>query len=67
MRRSHYGKEEGGAMFIVGVLAFSIIVIVVSYVIANSEDYDRGKVASFTVLVAWGSMLVGLLLSKVGQ
>jgi hypothetical protein len=54
-------------MFIAGVLLFSIVVPVVSYLIARSGDNDKGKTAAATVLVAWGSMLAGLLLSKVSQ
>lgn len=59
------GRER--TMFIAGVLVFSIIVTVVSYFASNSGDNDKGRVATFTVLVAWGSMLAGLLLAKAGQ
>jgi hypothetical protein len=52
-------------MFIAGVLIFSIAVLVVSCIMSKTENPDRGKLAVFTTLVAWGSMLVGLLLSKV--
>ncbi len=54
-------------MFIAGVLLFSLSVSAVSYMLSKSEALDRGKIAVTTVLVAWGSMLIGLLLSKVSQ
>jgi len=52
-------------IFIAGVLIFSLIVPVVAYLLSKSENQDKGKVATSVSLVAWGSMLVGLLLSKV--
>ncbi len=52
-------------MFIAGVLVFSIIVPVLSYLVSKSDDRDKGKIAASLSLVAWGSMLIGLLLAKV--
>ena len=52
-------------IFIVGVLIFSIIVPVLSFLVSKSENQDKGKIATSVTLVAWGSMLVGLLLAKV--
>ena len=52
-------------MFFAGVLTFSVVVLVVSYTVSKTEKPDRGEIALFTTLVAWGSMLVGFLLSRV--
>lgn len=52
-------------IFIAGVLVFSLIVPVLSLLVSKSENQDRGKIATSVSLVAWGSMLVGLLLAKV--
>jgi hypothetical protein len=52
-------------IFIAGVLVFSIIVPVISYLLSRSDNQDKGKIATSVSLVAWGSMLVGLLLAKV--
>ncbi len=51
-------------MFIAGVLAFSLIVPLLSYRISKSDNRDPGKVATSLSLVAWGSLLIGLLLAK---
>ena len=52
-------------MIVIGVLVFSIAVFVVSFGIAKNPRYDQGKIAASLVLVAWGSMLFGLVLSRV--
>lgn len=52
-------------MFIAGVLVFSIIVPVLSYLVSKSDNRDQGKMAASLALFAWGSMLIGLLLSKI--
>lgn len=52
-------------IFIAGVLVFSIIAPLISYLLSRSDNQDRGKIATSVSLVAWGSMLVGLLLAKV--
>ncbi len=51
-------------MFIAGMLLFSITVPAVSYSVSKTENPDRGKLAASTTLIAWGSMLVELLLAK---
>jgi hypothetical protein len=58
-------NERRTTMFFAGVLIFSISVLVVSYAVSRTENADKGKIAFFTTLVAWGSMGVGLLLSKI--
>ncbi len=54
-------------MMIAGVLVFSISVPLVSFLISKAENFDRGKLAASIALVAWGSMIVGLFLSKISQ
>jgi len=51
-------------MMVIGVLIFSIVVFAVSYGIAKAPLFDQGKLAASLVLVAWGSMLFGLVLSR---
>ncbi len=51
-------------MMIVGVLAFSMAVFIVSYLISKAKAFDTGKLAACITLVAWGSMIVGLCLSR---
>jgi hypothetical protein len=51
-------------MMIVGVLAFSMAVFIVSYLISKAKTFDTGKLAAYITLVAWGSMIVGLCISR---
>ena len=54
-------------MMVIGVLIFSIVVPLASYGIAKGPGFDQGKLAAAVVLVAWGSMLFGLVLSRLAQ
>ena len=48
-----------------GVLAFSVIVVIISAVITKRRDkMDAAEVATYVVLIAWGSLLWGLYLAK---
>ena len=51
-------------MMIVGVLVFSLAVFIVSYRISKAKVLDTGKLAATITLVAWGSMIVGLCISR---
>ena len=51
-------------MMIVGVLAFSMAVFIVSYLISKAKTFDAGKLAATITLVAWGSMIVGICISR---
>ena len=51
-------------MLVIGVLIFSMVVFAVSFWIAKGPRFDQGKIAASLVLVAWGSMLFGLVLSR---
>lgn len=52
-------------MMVIGVLIFSIAVFLISFGIAKAPLLDRGNLAASVVLVAWGSMLFGLVLIRV--
>ncbi len=51
-------------MMIASVLIFSIAVFIVSYLISKARAFDAGKLAAYITLVAWGSMIVGLWISR---
>ena len=52
-------------MMVIGILTFSIAVFAASFGIAKAPRFDQGKLAASLVLIAWGSMLFGLVLSRV--
>ncbi len=52
-------------MFLAGILMYGFVVLVVSCAVSGTKNPDKGEIAFYTTLVAWGSMVVGLLLSKV--
>ncbi len=52
-------------MMIPGILLFAVAIFFLSFVLARSGDVDRGKIAAYVTLIGWGSMLIGLLLSKI--
>jgi Na+/H+-dicarboxylate symporter len=54
-------------MIVIGVLIFSIVAPVASYGIAKGPQFDQGKLAASLLLVAWGSLLFGLILSRLAQ
>ena len=48
-----------------GVLAFGVIVFIISALIARRRDkMDKAEIATYVVLIAWGSFFWGLFLSK---
>ncbi len=47
------------------VLSFAVATFFVSFLLGRSNDLDRGKVAAFVTLIAWGSMLCGLYMAKI--
>ena len=51
-------------MMVFTILAFAITTFFVSFLIARTKDHDKGKIATFTTLVAWGSLICGLYLAK---
>ena len=49
----------------VGMLAFSIVIILFSAVIGKMhENMDKAEIATYIVLISWGSLLFGLFLSR---
>jgi hypothetical protein len=50
---------------IIGVLVFSVVVVVISAVITKKRDrLEASEIATYVVLVAWGSLLWGIFLSR---
>ena len=48
-----------------GVLLFSIIVVIMSVVIIKRRGkMESAEIATYVVIIAWGSFIWGLLLSK---
>jgi hypothetical protein len=46
------------------ILIFAMISFFVSFLIGRMKDHDKGKIAAFTTLIAWGSLMYGLFLAK---
>ena len=51
-------------MMVLGVLLFSFAVFVTSYLVAKARMPDQGKLSATIALIAWSSMLFGILVSK---
>jgi hypothetical protein len=51
-------------MLILSILFFAVVTFFVSFLVGRMNDLDRGKIATSMTLVAWGSLLYGLYLSK---
>ncbi len=49
---------------VMGVLIFTIAIFLISFLIGRSNDVDKGRIATYVVLIAWGSLLYGLYLSR---
>ena len=50
---------------VVGVLAFSVVIILISAVISKRlAKMERSEVAAYVVLIGWVSLLWGLFLMK---
>jgi hypothetical protein len=48
-----------------GVLAFGVIVVIISALIAKRRNKMEGtEIATYVVIIAWGSLLWGIFLSK---
>lgn len=56
--------KEAKIMMITGVLVFAIVTFFISFLINRTNDFDKGKFATYVTLIAWGSLLYGLYLSK---
>jgi len=51
-------------MMVFAILAFAMTTFFVSFLIGRMNDHDKGKIAAFTTLIAWGSLMCGLYLAK---
>jgi len=50
---------------VAGMLAFSVIIILISAIISKRRDkMDRAEIATYIVIIAWGLLLWGLFLAK---
>ena len=48
-----------------GVLLFSVIVAIIIFLIFRRyEEMEKAQIATYVVLIAWGSLFWGLMLSK---
>jgi hypothetical protein len=57
--------KGGSIKLLAGVLAFSVIVVIISALITKRRDkMDAAEIATYVVIIAWGSLLWGLFLSK---
>ncbi len=54
-------------MMIIGVLIFAVLSFVFSFLIAKSRDFDKGKLAMSVTLIAWGSLIYGLYISRISH
>jgi hypothetical protein len=51
-------------MIVIGVLIFAIVTFFTSFLLGRINNFDKGKIATYVTLIAWGSLLYGLYLSK---
>ena len=50
---------------ITGVLVFGVIIVMISAVITRKRDeLEASEIATYVVLIAWGSLLWGFFLSR---
>ena len=57
--------KGGSIKLFAGVLAFGVIVIIISALIAKRRSKMEGtEIATYVVIIAWGSLLWGIFLSK---
>jgi hypothetical protein len=51
-------------MMVMGVIIFAVLTFSVSFLMGRIKDFDKGKIATYVTLIAWGSLLYGLYLSR---
>lgn len=54
-------------MLVAGMMVFTLITFLLSFLIARPDRLDKGKVAAFVVMVAWGSLLYGLCIATIAR
>ena len=53
------------AILIIGVLAFSVLIVFVSAVISKRRaKMEKSELATYIVLIAWASLILGFFLAK---
>ena len=57
-------EEKRQSMIVIGVLIFAIVTFFTSFLLGRINNFDKGKIATYVTLIAWGSLLYGLYLSK---
>jgi hypothetical protein len=57
-------RLKGGKTMAMYILLFAVVTFFVSFLIGRSNDLDRGKMATFVTLIAWGSLLFGLYMAR---
>jgi hypothetical protein len=51
-----------------GMLAYSVVIILISAVISKRRDkMERSEIATYILLIGWGSLLYGLFLAKLAR
>jgi len=56
--------KEMSSMLVFGVLAFAVATFFLSFLIGVRGESDKGKVAAYVTLTAWGSLICGLYIGK---
>jgi hypothetical protein len=51
-------------MLVSGVLIFSVATFAISLLIGKTNDHDKGKIAVYVTLIAWGALIFGLYLGQ---
>jgi len=54
-------------MMVASMLIFALAAFFLSYLIGKSKDMERGQLAVYVTLIAWGSLLYGLYMAKISQ
>ena len=55
----------GGLIILfIGVLVFSVVVIITAVIVKRRDKMEGSEIATYVVIIAWGSFFWGLLLSK---
>jgi hypothetical protein len=53
-------------MMFAGIVTFSVVVMSIALgVFKRYEAFERAEISAYVALVAWGSLLFGLFLSKI--
>jgi CHASE2 domain-containing sensor protein len=56
--------NEEAAMMVFSILAFAVVMFILSFLLGRRVDPGTRKIATTTTMIAWGSMCYGLFLVK---